>query len=114
MEIVNSLLNNLKQSVMADIPVDAVEAVINEKHFQESLIGALAEFAFHLPDYQKIEIMIFIIGRTPGTDPGVTDFHLSPAEILLQHMLLKCLLKVIISLFLQLIPSFISVLLKFI
>ena len=99
---------------MADIPVDAVEAVINEKHFQESLIGALAEFAFHLPDYQKIEIMIFIIGRTPGTDPGVTDFHLSPAEILLQHMLLKCLLKVIISLFLQLIPSFISVLLKFI
>jgi len=96
LEIVNSLLNNLKQSVMADIPVDAVDAVINEKHFQESLIGALAEFAFHLPDYQKIEIMIFIIGRTPGTDPGVTDLHLSPAEILLQHMLLKCLLKVII------------------
>jgi len=94
LEIVNSLLNNLKQSVMADIPVDAADTVINEKHFQESLIGALAEFAFHLPDYQKIEIMIFIIGRTPGTDPGVTDFHLSPAEILLQHMLLKCLLKV--------------------
>jgi len=94
LEIVNSLLNNLKQSVMTEIPVDSVAAVTNEKLFQESLIGTLAEFAFHLPDYQKIEIMIFIIGRTPGTDPGVTDLNLSPAEILLQHMLLKCLLKV--------------------
>lgn len=94
MEIVNSLLKHLKQSVMSDIPIDEVEAVIDEKLFQESLISALAEFAYHLPDYQKIEIMMFIIGRTPGTGSGESDLGNIPAETLLQHMLLKCLLKV--------------------
>ena len=96
LEIVNSLLKNLKQSVLTDIPVDKADAAMNEKLFQESLIGALAEFAHHLPDYQKIEIMMFIIGRTPGTGLGVAEANLSPSEILLQHMLLKSLLKVFI------------------
>lgn len=90
LEIVNSLLKHLKQSVMADMP--SPEAAADEKLFQESLISALAEFAYHLPDYQKIEIMMFIIGRTPGT--GSEKPCTSPAEVLLQHMLLKCLLKV--------------------
>lgn len=79
---------------MSDIPADDREAVTDEKHFQESLISALAEFAYHLPDYQKIEIMMFIIGRTPGTGSGDFDMGNVPAETLLQHMLLKCLLKV--------------------
>ncbi|XP_057379151.1 protein EFR3 homolog cmp44E-like isoform X3 [Daphnia carinata] len=92
LEIVNSLLKHLKQSIMSPIPVDDKEAVTDEKHFQESLISALAEFAYHLPDYQKIEIMMFIIGGTPGT--GKSDPENVPAETLLQHMLLKCLLKV--------------------
>lgn len=92
LEIVNSLLKHLKQSIMSAIPIDDKEAVTDEKHFQESLISALAEFAYHLPDYQKIEIMMFIIGGTPGT--GKSDPENVPAETLLQHMLLKCLLKV--------------------
>jgi hypothetical protein len=92
LEIVNSLLKHLKQSIISAIPVDDVEAVADEKQFQESLISALAEFAYHLPDYQKIEIMMFIIGRTPVA--GEFDPENVPAETLLQHMLLKCLLKV--------------------
>ncbi|XP_032799067.1 protein EFR3 homolog cmp44E isoform X3 [Daphnia magna] len=92
LEIVNSLLKHLKQSIMSAIPIEDKEAVTDEKHFQESLISALAEFAYHLPDYQKIEIMMFIIGGTPGT--GKSDPENVPAETLLQHMLLKCLLKV--------------------
>ncbi|EFX83306.1 hypothetical protein DAPPUDRAFT_315767 [Daphnia pulex] len=92
LEIVNSLLKHLKQSIMSAIPVDDAEAVADEKQFQESLISALAEFAYHLPDYQKIEIMMFIIGRTPVA--GEFDPENVQAETLLQHMLLKCLLKV--------------------
>lgn len=92
LEIVNSLLKHLKQSIMSAIPVDDAEAVADEKQFQESLISALAEFAYHLPDYQKIEIMMFIIGRTPIA--GEFDPENVQAETLLQHMLLKCLLKV--------------------
>ena len=92
LEIVNSLLKHLKQSVMSDIPESkGADALADEKLFQESLISALAEFAYHLPDYQKIEIMMFIIGRTPGTG---SEKCTNPAEVLLQHMLLKCLLKV--------------------
>ena len=80
---------------MADM--DGVDdAATHEKLYQESLINALAEFAFHLPHYQKIEIMMFIIQRTPGTGPSATsdEADISDAESLLQHMLLKCLVKV--------------------
>ena len=94
LEIIDSLLKHLKQSVMTEIPVDDVEAVTHEKLYQESLINALAEFAYHLPHYHKIEIMMFIIQRTPGTGAAATDGNITPAEILLQHMLLKCLVKV--------------------
>ena len=95
LEIVNSLMKHLKQSVMSEIPVDDVEAVTDEKLFQESLISALAEFAYHVPDYHKIDIMMFIIVRTPGSVSGESsDLNNIPAETLLQHMLLKCLLKV--------------------
>lgn len=92
LEIVNSLLKHLKQSVMTDIPSKNIDANADEKLFQESLISALAEFAYHLPDYQKIEIMMFIIGRTPGT--GDREAKTSVTDVVLQHMLLKCLLKV--------------------
>ena len=78
---------------MSDVSVDDDQAATDEKLFQESLISALAEFAHHLPDYQKIEIMMFIIGRTPGNG-GSEMNNYTPAEILYQHMLLKCLLQV--------------------
>jgi len=98
LEIADSLLKILKESVLTDLPVEATEAIKNEKLFQESLIGALYVFAVRQPDNQKIEIMSFMILRTPLSDPRVTDSHLSPSEIILQHMLLKCLLEVILCL----------------
>lgn len=87
-------MKHLKQSVVSDVPASDAESVADEKLFQESLISALAEFAYHLPDYQKIEIMMFLIGRTPGTSDSASEMSSSPAETVLQHMLLKCLLQV--------------------
>lgn len=68
-------------------------AIADEKLFQEALISALAEFAYHLPDYQKIEIMMFILGRAPGLVSEASQ-EIKAGETFIQHMLLKCLLKV--------------------
>lgn len=62
----------------------------DEKNYQEALINALGEFANHLPDYQKIEIMMFIMGKIPH--PLVNNQ--TAADNLLQSILLKSLLKV--------------------
>lgn len=59
-----------------------------EKLYQEALINALGEFADHLPDYQKIDIMMFIVNKVPGAAKP------SRADAMLQHILLKSLLKV--------------------
>lgn len=61
-----------------------------EKQYQEALINALGEFANHLPDYQKIEIMMFIMSKIPFP---LVDNH-TQADNLLQSILLKSLLKV--------------------
>lgn len=61
-----------------------------EKQYQESLINALGEFANHLPDYQKIEIMMFIMSKIPFP---LVDTQ-TPADNMLQSILLKSLLKV--------------------
>ncbi|XP_071054459.1 protein EFR3 homolog cmp44E isoform X2 [Onthophagus taurus] len=84
LEIINSLLSHLKDSVKN--PISQAE----EKMYQEALINALGEFANHLPDYQKIEIMMFIMNKIPF--PLVENR--SPADNLLQSILLKSLLKV--------------------
>lgn len=63
---------------------------MEEKEYQEALINALGEFANHLPDYQKIEIMMFIMSKIPFP---LVDNH-TPADNLLQSILLKSLLKV--------------------
>lgn len=61
-----------------------------ERQYQEGLINALGEFANHLPDYQKIEIMMFIMSKIPF--PLVDNQ--TPADNMLQSILLKSLLKV--------------------
>lgn len=63
--------------------------------YQDALINALGEFANHLPDYQKIEIMMFIMGKIPNPARH-TDYDSS--ELLLENILLKSLLKVRINL----------------
>lgn len=84
LEIINSLLSHLKDSVKHGT------SMTEEKQYQEGLINALGEFANHLPDYQKIEIMIFIMSKIPFP---LSD-NQTPADNLLQSILLKSLLKV--------------------
>jgi len=92
LEIINSLLSHLRVSVTREAPSDDPQAQHDEKLYQETLINALGEFANHLPDYQKIDIMMFIMGKVPsyGHPRGLNR----PGDILLQNILLKSLLKV--------------------
>jgi protein EFR3 len=57
-------------------------------HYQEHLINALGQFANHHPDYQKIEIMLFIMNKVPSLSKK------DQVDQLLQIVLLKSLLKV--------------------
>lgn len=61
--------------------------------YQEALINALGEFANHLPDYQKIEIMMFIMSKVPYSQPD-RIVSVGKGDVLLQSILLKSLLKV--------------------
>jgi len=89
LEIINSLLNHLRTSVPSPGRMKAQDA--DEMLYQEALINALGEFANHLPDYQKIEIMMFIVSKIPYPIRQ-TDYDSS--ELLLENILLKSLLKV--------------------
>ncbi|KOB68002.1 Uncharacterized protein OBRU01_13727, partial [Operophtera brumata] len=74
LEIINNLLTNLRASVARD---------------SEALINALGEFADHLPDFQKIDIMMFIVNKIPSQRGG----KITKADNMLQSILLKSLLK---------------------
>lgn len=87
LEIINSLLSHLRVSVTRNLP-----SSIDEQLYQEALINALGEFANHLPDYQKIEIMMFIMSKVPYSEPDSTA--VGKGDVLLQSILLKSLLKV--------------------
>lgn len=86
LEIINNLLTHLRASVTRDS-----ENEMDEKLYQEALINALGEFADHLPDYQKIDIMMFIVSKVPGGRAASKPRH---ADTMLQSILLKSLLKV--------------------
>lgn len=78
LEIINSLVGHLKNSVTK-------REDFGEEIYREALISCLGEFSAHLPDYQKVEIMVFIVSKVPVGD-------LVGPEKLLQEMLLKSLL----------------------
>uniref|UniRef100_A0A8D8WYC0 Protein EFR3 homolog cmp44E n=1 Tax=Cacopsylla melanoneura TaxID=428564 RepID=A0A8D8WYC0_9HEMI len=87
LEVVQSILMQLKESVVR-LPEDE-----DEKLYQENLIFALGEYAAHLPDYQKTEILVFIIskvltGSYKGADSTFGDSNL------VQNTFMKCLLMV--------------------
>lgn len=84
LEIINSLLTHLRGSVSRERGSGG-----EERQYQDALINALGEFAAHLPDYQKIEIMMFIMSKVPS----FTEGH-RKGDALLQQMLLKSLLTV--------------------
>ncbi|XP_049763760.1 protein EFR3 homolog cmp44E isoform X1 [Schistocerca cancellata] len=94
LEIINSLLMHLRVSVTREAPSDDPQAQRDEKLYQEALINALGEFANHLPDYQKIEIMMFIMSKVPYPSLDHLRGFSGPGDVLLQNILLKSLLKV--------------------
>lgn len=84
LDIINNLLTHLRNSTLST----SNEPTLEETQYQEALINALGEFANHHPDYQKIEIMLFIM----NTVPDLTKT--SKGDQKLQNILLKSLLKV--------------------
>lgn len=96
LEIINSLLSHLRVSVTHEVPSDEPQAQHDEKLYQEALINALGEFANHLPDYQKIEIMMFIMSKVPYPSLDHLRGFNGPGDVMLQNILLKSLLKVLI------------------
>lgn len=83
LDIINNLLTYLRTSVGTK-----AETSQEELQYQEALINALGEFANHHPDYQKIEIMLFIMNTVPDLTKK------SKSDQMLQNILLKSLLKV--------------------
>lgn len=83
LDIINNLLTHLRTSVTSQ-----KESTPEEVQYQEALINALGEFANHHPDYQKIEIMLFIMNTVPDLTKK------SKSDQMLQNILLKSLLKV--------------------
>ena len=81
LEIVNAIVQHLQTSTK-------MEGDGDEKVYRETLIGALGEYVTHLPDYQKIEIMKFIMQKVPSRVDN------SSYQRLLQNMLLQSLLMV--------------------
>ena len=49
LEIINSLLSHLRQSVTTDRSAGSHKGQNDERHYQEALINALGEFANNLP-----------------------------------------------------------------
>lgn len=96
LEIINSLLTNLRTSVTRRPPSNiGLSESDGENEYREALIHALGEFAAHLPDYQKIEIMMFIMSKVPQFKS--TN---NPNDLHVQRMCLKSLLmvRIVISL----------------
>ncbi|XP_065225242.1 protein EFR3 homolog cmp44E-like [Planococcus citri] len=92
LEIINSLLTHLRTSVTRQSANNISEFIDgDEKNYQEALIVALGEFAAHLPDYQKIEIMMFIMSKI-AYSKSTAGF--SKVDDRIQHICLKSLLMV--------------------
>ncbi|XP_054157072.1 protein EFR3 homolog B-like isoform X2 [Oppia nitens] len=85
LEMINSLLHHLRTSISN---IQEMGYADEEELFQKTVIDTLGEFANNLPDYQKIEIMIFITSKAPPTAA------VSSTDSQLQNIILKSLLKV--------------------
>lgn len=94
LEIVNSLLTHVRTSAIK--PANTSDSD-DESNYREILLNTLAQFAIHLPDYQKIEIMTFIMSKVTLYRPE------SPSDIT-QYITLKCLLRVTTSVSFAILP----------
>uniref|UniRef100_T2M3A5 Protein EFR3 homolog B n=1 Tax=Hydra vulgaris TaxID=6087 RepID=T2M3A5_HYDVU len=101
LEVFNTLLKHLKISI--DIMSTSKPPDNKEKLLQKAIITAAGAFSSILADYQRVDVMLFIILKVPSLnktrnhseaerDIGITSENGS--EEMLQLSLLKCLLKV--------------------
>ena len=131
LEVFNTLLRHLRSSVEARFKTTNAADPSNdddEREFEESLVQTVGAFAAVLPDFQKTDIMMFIMGKFPlpnyGFQNGHTASHksedhmkMSEGDSALQKMLLQCLLNVaqsfgLVSLAATFSPSFLESLLQ--
>jgi len=89
LEVFNTLLRHLRLSV-ENAPSNGPRAH-DECNFQEAIVNTVGEFANNLPDYQKIEIMVSVMGKMHLPSE---NSQRNSTEVVLQTMLLKSLLKV--------------------
>ncbi|XP_074622278.1 protein EFR3 homolog B-like [Acropora palmata] len=108
LEVFNTLLRHLRSSVDARFQTSAKSGSghendgKDEREFEESLVCTVGAFAAVLPDFQKTDIMMFIMGKFPMVNGRIQSSHLSsqvPTRMTegkqeLQKMLLQCLLSV--------------------
>lgn len=92
LDVFNSLLRHLRSSVESNTA--SATSVTENDRFQEVIINTIGEFANHLPDYQKIEILMFIMGKVPLGSGIDSKKESERATRHLQKILLKTVLRV--------------------
>lgn len=132
LEVFNTLLRHLRSSVHTRFGSrkSSKSTTDDEVKFEESLVGTVGAFAAVLPDFQKTDIMLFIMGKFPLSSSEIQNSEtltvqsshrknsfVSESDAVLQKMLLHCLLKVAqsftsVSLSATFSPSFLDALLQ--
>ncbi|XP_078072220.1 protein EFR3 homolog A isoform X1 [Mustelus asterias] len=73
LEVFNTLLKHLRLSVdfeLSNERVGALSTSNDEKVVQDTIIQTIGFFGSSLPDYQRSEIIMFIMGKVPTFDAG--------------------------------------------
>ncbi|KAI1730683.1 protein EFR3 like protein [Ditylenchus destructor] len=89
--IFHSLLKRLRSSVEFQQSKQCHDPA-TEKTFQDTLINALGDFANALPDFQKVEIMMFTVTHIPKISDE--ERQIKTSDAFLQKVLVKTIRKV--------------------
>ncbi|XP_078253449.1 protein EFR3 homolog A isoform X1 [Rhinoraja longicauda] len=78
LEVFNTLLKHLRLSVDFELSnqlasSDALSTNNDEKVVQDAIIQTIGSFGSNLPDYQRSEIIMFIMGKVPTSDAGALE-----------------------------------------
>jgi len=90
LETINALYTHLRSSV--EQTSRRIEPDPDAQRYHEALLTALGEYSSSLPNFQMIEIMMFILSKSPSQVIDQMDPQSMDSE--LQHMRLKALLTV--------------------
>ena len=85
LETINALLTHLRTSV--EKAQESRDPDPDHQRYHEALLTALGEYSSSLPNFQMIEILMFILSKTPDIGDHMQDADTVDSE--LQHMLLK-------------------------